>query len=437
MTRRPAATPCDALGDAPETVPSRPVPRPGPAAIVYDGHAGAVEDLLIGFAAALRTRGVRVGGLAQRTTRTAAGRKTGMAVIDVGSGAAHDIMQKLGRDSRACSLDTQGLTEASAVLRRALAGGVDLLVVSKFSHLEAEGRGLAQEMFAAMAEGVPVLTLVPQAHAVDWLRATAPVGSLLAPRLEACWRWWGPHGLYAALAAAVPAAAVARRVVIGLNWTLVEAADGGVGLAQTPVRDGPGCRPPTGAGELAGRPLRALAAGAGNWDPMAAALGAAAVNAALNRPDLVGAAAAGNGLDLFAAAAADAAAPVMVGAFPGLRERVPHLRLIERTAGPDRDPEAAAPVLLPGADAVLLTASTVANGTLPGLLALTRPGAAVVLVGPGTPLTPMLFDHGITTLAGLVVEDRDGLARAVAEGVGARGLRRFGRDVVWHRPPEP
>jgi len=33
-----------------------------------------------------------------------------------------------------------------------------------------------------------------------------------------------------------------------------------------------------------------------------------------------------------------------------------------------------------------------------------------------------------------VVEDPDGLARAVAEGAGARGLRRFGRDVVLTNP---
>jgi hypothetical protein len=167
---------------------------------------------------------------------------------------------------------------------------------------------------------------------------------------------------------------------------------------------------------------------------MGRALGAAALNAALNRHALAGEAA--NGLDLFTAAAADAARPVMVGAFPGVRERAPHVRLIERTAGPDRVPEHAAPALIADADAVLLTASAFANATLPGLLAPLRPGAEVTVVGPGTPLAPALFDHGVTMLAGLVVTDPDGLARAVAEGVGARGLRRFGRDVVLRNPPE-
>ncbi|KAA5605667.1 DUF2478 domain-containing protein [Roseospira marina] len=408
--------------------PTVPRPRPGPAALVYSGHAGTVEAIPIAFAEALKARGVRVGGLAQRTQRhPETGRKVGMTLLDLATGRPHDIMQALGRDSTACSLDTQGLAGAAPVLRAALDAGVDLLVASKFSHLEAEGGGLAHDMLAAMAEGVPVLTLVPEAHAVDWLRFTHPVGRLLPPSLDACWRWWGPHGLYDDLQALVPPDAVVQRVVIGLNWTLVEGPEG-VGLAQTPTRDGAGCRPPPAAGTLNGRPLAELARLAGSLDPMARGLGAAALNTALNRFDHPGDSA--NGLDLFAEAAVHANAPVMVGAFPGVRERVPALRLIERTPGPDRYPEHAASALIPDAEAVLLTASTFANGSLPGLLALTRPGAEVVLVGPGTPLSPLLFDHGITTLAGFVAEDPDGLARAVAEGAGARTLRRYGRDVV-------
>jgi len=416
----------------PDPGPTVPRPRPGPAALLYRGHAGPVEDLPIAFAAALAARGVRVGGLAQRTRRDPeTGRKVGMSVFDVATGRSHDIMQRLGPDSVACSLDTQGLAGASPVLRRALDDGVDLLVVSKFSHLEAEGKGLAYEMLAAMAEGVPVLTLVPESHALDWLAFTHPVGCLLPPFMAACWRWWGPHGLFDEMGAAVPADAVARRVVIGLNWTLVEGPHG-VGLAQTPSRDGSGCRPPPAAGTLTGRPLADLARLAGSTDPMARAIGAAALNAAHNRFDLVGEAV--NGLDLFAEAAVHAEAPVMVGAFPGVRERVPHVRLIERTPGPDRFPEQAASALIPGADAVLLTASTFANGSLAGLLALVRPGAEVILVGPGTPLAPALLDYGVTALAGFVAEDPDGLARCVAEGAGARTLRRFGRDVVLKRP---
>ena len=386
---------------------------------------------MIAFARALQARGVRVGGLAQRTTRDDAGRKVGMDLVDLGGGPTHDIMQNLGRDSRACSLDSQGLTEATAVLREALAAGVALIVVSKFSHLEAQGQGLAQDMLTAMAAGVPVLTLVPESHALDWLTFCGPTGHVLAPRLDACWRWWGPHGLPDALVAGVPAEAIARRVVIGFNWTLVEGPDG-VGLAQTPRREAHGCQPTPAPGDLTGRPLRDLAAGLTGADPVLRAVGAAAVNATVNRRTVAGEAA--NGLDLFVAAATQAERPVSVGAFPGMTDRIPRLRVIERAPGPGRLPEDAAAAVLPGADAVLLTASTLANGTLPGLLARLRPGAEVIMVGPGTPLTPALFDHGVTALAGLVVEDADGLARTVQEGGGARHLKRHGRAVVLRAP---
>jgi len=390
-----------------------------------------VEGLLIAFAQAVAARGLRVGGLAQRTTRDEHGRKVGMDLVDLGGGPTRDILQKLGRESRACSLDSQGLTEATAVLRAALAVGVDLLVVSKFSHLEAQGRGLAQEMLAAMAADIPVLTLVPESHALDWLTVTGGRGQLLEPTLEACWRWWGPEGVAEALVAGVPAEAAARRVVIGFNWTLVEGPDG-VGLAQTPRREALGCQPGANPGDLIGRPLRDLAAGLCGLDPLARAVGAAAVNAAWNRFDLNGEAV--NGLDLFIAAAAQAERPVSVGGFPGVAEKVPGLHLIERAPGPGRLPEHAAAGLLPHADVVLLTASALANGTLPGLLARLRPGAEVILVGPGTPLAPLLADHGVTVLAGLVVEDVEGLIRTVQEGGGARHLKRHGRSVVLRAP---
>ncbi len=415
----------------PDPGPVVPRPRPAPAAILYGPGAGDVERLLARFAATLRARGVRVGGLAQRTERDRSGRKVRMDVIDIAAGTPHDIMQHLGAGSAACSLDTQGLAEASAVVRRALAEGVDLLVVSKFSHLEAEGRGLADELLQAMAARVPVLTLVPESHALDWMRFSAPAGRLLAPRWADIWRWWGPHGLLAELRAGVPAGATARRVVIGLNWTMVEGPDA-VGLAQTPARETTGCRPAPLAGALSGRPLSTLAALAEAPDPCGRAIGVAALNAAHNRFDLAGPAA--NGLDLFARTAATADRPVMVGAFPKVREKAPHVALIERTAGPDRWPESAAPALLADADAALLTASSLVNATLPGLLSACRPDADVMMVGPGTPLSPVLFDHGLTVLAGLVVEDPDGLAHAVAEGASARGLRRFGRDLILTRP---
>jgi len=123
----------------------------------------------------------------------------------------------------------------------------------------------------------------------------------------------------------------------------------------------------------------------------------------------------------------------LLGAFPGIADRLPGARVVERQPQSGQFPAEAAQWLLPGAEGALITASALVNHTLPGLL---RAAAEIpaVLVGPGTPLTPRLFYYGLTALAGLVCTDPDGMARAVAEGGCAKELKAFGRQVTLRAP---
>lgn len=215
----------------------------------------------------------------------------------------------------------------------------------------------------------------------------------------------------------------AERVLVGFNWTYVEGPDG-AGLCQTPARGSAGCWSLPAPGTYRGRALADLAALATSDDAAERALGFAAVNAHHNRYDLEGCAA--NGLDLL-----DHDAPaVVVGRFPGLERRLPRAKVIEREPGPGDYPESAARALLPAASQIAVTGATVANGSLDGLLALARRDAFRVLVGPGAPLCPALFALGLDALSGLVVTDRAGARRAIAEAGAVRALRPYTRPVT-------
>ncbi|HEX9012638.1 MAG TPA: DUF364 domain-containing protein, partial [Anaerolineaceae bacterium] len=89
-------------------------------------------------------------------------------------------------------------------------------------------------------------------------------------------------------------------------------------------------------------------------------------------------------------------------------------------------PSEEAPRILPRADAVIITAMTLMNGTFDGLIGLCRHGARVLLVGPSTPLSPLLFDFGVTALCGAEVVEVETALRGVSEGANFHQLRGLG-----------
>jgi molybdopterin-guanine dinucleotide biosynthesis adapter protein len=156
--------------------------------ILHDQRRQA-EDLLSRFAAALVARGVDVGGLVQRTTKEPNG-KNRMELIDIRTGAVYRISQNLGPGSDACCLNPGGLSEASLVIRREIDHRPELLVINKFAGEEAEGHGLAPDMFEAIAQGMPVLTTLSRRREPRWQLLTGGAGTMLPPREEALWAWW-------------------------------------------------------------------------------------------------------------------------------------------------------------------------------------------------------------------------------------------------------
>lgn len=88
--------------------------------------------------------------------------------------------------------------------------------------------------------------------------------------------------------------------------------------------------------------------------------------------------------------------------------------------------------LLPQAEVVAISSTTLINHTLGGLLDLIAPGAYKMMLGPSTPLSPVLFDYGLDTLSGSIVVDRDQLLNCISQGANFRQV--FGvRKVIMKR----
>lgn len=236
-----------------------------------------------------------------------------------------------------------------------------------------------------------------------------------------------PYEIYDLLQDYAGAPASAGAVVIGLVWTLCEADAAGLSMSPgIPTRTLPW------AGSLKGKPLSELAAWVREFDPYRATVGMAAVNAGIQRlgmlPEgevLLPSVGANNNLVVF-----EHFLPLLrgkrvavIGRYPGLdrfaETHALELQVLERQPGSDDLPDSACEYVLPEADWVFITATSIPNKTFPRLAALAR-SATTVLMGPTTPWLPELHHFGIDYLAGVEVADAGLLRDTVSEGGGVR-----------------
>lgn len=109
--------------------------------------------------------------------------------------------------------------------------------------------------------------------------------------------------------------------------------------------------------------------------------------------------------------------------------------VLELSPRPGDLPATAAPTVLPQADCVAITGTTLLNGTLPELLSHCRPDAYILLLGPSTPFSSVLFDMGVSAIAGAVVEKTEDAFRGIEAG---SPFKRLGgvRGLVWEKSQE-
>ena len=249
-----------------------------------------------------------------------------------------------------------------------------------------------------------------------------------------------PWELYDALIEEIPSGLCVEDCIIGLHWTFVRAG-GNAGVAAT-FRGGSASG--LAQGLHRGKSLRDVAALVKSWDMLQASAGMAAVNAWFNSPEKMdalgiggdGKEKTGTGDSVFDEPM-DALAGkkvAVIGHFPYIEKR---LGGICRLSVLEREPEgadyldSACEYLLPEQDYVFITGMTLTNKTLPRLLALSE-NAKTILVGPSSPITPLLFDRGVDSIAGFYVTDAE-LARALVSQAAHTEIFRGGRRITYSR----
>ena len=85
--------------------------------------------------------------------------------------------------------------------------------------------------------------------------------------------------------------------------------------------------------------------------------------------------------------------------------------------------EAEAENLIPQAEVVGITGTAFINHTIEHLLHLCNPDAYVVILGGTAPLSPVLFDYGISAVSGTVVIDPESVLRCVCQGATFRQIK--------------
>jgi hypothetical protein len=212
-----------------------------------------------------------------------------------------------------------------------------------------------------------------------------------------------------------------RSVLVGAHCTAV--CGRRCGLASTVTGDAPhDWEPVRDVGRLHLKSARELAEYARSENPLEASIGVAAINSLLpfDEPRTVEI----NALDVLARHGRGKTV-ALVGHFPFvpmLRRAVGALWVIEQRPAEGDHPASAAAELIARADVIGLTGSALINHTLDALLSFCRPDAFVVVLGPSTPVSALLFEHGAAVLAVAHVTDETIALQAIGQGASFRGV---------------
>ncbi len=219
-----------------------------------------------------------------------------------------------------------------------------------------------------------------------------------------------------------------KNVCIGITWTAIESRYTGLSCTyQTKDKadiENAGALTTFTAAELAKRLL--------SWKPLEASVGVAALSSLIEPFGMKG-----NAKE-FIMDKVPGKIVSMVGRFPFYQEIAALARksyLLEIDPVGDELPSFACEEVIPKSDLTLITGTALINHSLQRLLELGQNGYTVVL-GPSTPLSPVLFDFGADMVAGSKATSYEAAAKSIMQGVrkttkllGVEQLCLFRKDI--------
>lgn len=245
-----------------------------------------------------------------------------------------------------------------------------------------------------------------------------------------------------------------ERAVLGLFFSGVKLSDGQGGLCFTPIKEIPEavCCPSSAkamplSGRLKGRNATAYLDDLWSGNVLKRALGIATLNA-LSASCWQKVAGSGRALDYELELDKDAfdevgidplKKTVVVGALIPIIKKLMsaqadfHILEMDPSTLKERElpyyvPANRAADVVPGADLLVITGTTLLNDTLTELLLMAKPGAEIVVTGPTASMLPdAFFERGTTLLGGILVTKPDDLLDVISEG--GSGYHFFGKSA--------
>ena len=205
------------------------------------------------------------------------------------------------------------------------------------------------------------------------------------------------------------------QILVGAHWTAVSSL--GCGMASTVMSNKPhGEGLVKNAGNLHQMSAKELATYAQSDNALEASIGLACINSLIRIPNK----------NLLAANAFDVVAEKGIGKNIAIFGHFPQIErlcvssqsvsVFELSPSEGEFSLEKIPEILPKAQVVAITSNSIINHTLDLILPYLKQNTFTIMVGPSTPLSPVLFEYGISMLAGVRVLDPELLFQSISQG---------------------